>query len=173
VIVFESVAAVLVGLAVVSALLGPLLRAGAPAPATVEDPEEFEETAKGMALAALREIEFDRATGKLSDQDYAMLNARYTAEALAVLRAEPAAAVAPAAGAPASNDPLEELIAARVRTLTGQGPRCPACGPRPESDALFCSSCGRSLSQAGCQACGTPLVAGSRFCESCGASAAA
>ena len=34
------------------------------------------------AVAALREIEFDRETGKLSDSDYAELKARYTRAAL-------------------------------------------------------------------------------------------
>ena len=38
------------------------------------------------AVAALREIEFDRATGKLSDADYADLKARYTKEAVAAMR---------------------------------------------------------------------------------------
>jgi hypothetical protein len=39
------------------------------------------------AVGALREIEFDRATGKLSDADYAALKSRYTAEALEAMRA--------------------------------------------------------------------------------------
>ena len=42
------------------------------------------------AVAALREIEFDRETGKLSDSDYAELKVRYTREALAELRASDA-----------------------------------------------------------------------------------
>ncbi len=45
--------------------------------AEVEDP----------AIQALREIEFDRATGKLSDADYETLKASYTRRALASLRA--------------------------------------------------------------------------------------
>ena len=45
--------------------------------AAVEDP----------AVQALREIEFDRATGKLSDGDYETLKASYTRRALASLRA--------------------------------------------------------------------------------------
>src|SRR5215831_6507240 len=46
------------------------------------------------AIDALREIEFDRATGKLSDDDYASLKASYTRSALVELRSkrgEPAA----------------------------------------------------------------------------------
>ena len=40
------------------------------------------------AIDALREIEFDRATGKLSDDDYAALKAQYTRTALVELRAQ-------------------------------------------------------------------------------------
>jgi ribosomal protein L32 len=51
------------------------------APATgdadVEDP----------AIQALREIEFDRATGKLSEEDYESLKARYMRRAVTSLRA--------------------------------------------------------------------------------------
>ncbi len=39
------------------------------------------------AVDALRELEFDRATGKISDDDYASLKARYTNKALTVMRA--------------------------------------------------------------------------------------
>lgn len=182
--IYEAIAAALVALAVIALIAGPLLRGGAAAPIGVDEPEELEETPKGIALAALKEIEFDRATGKLSDADYGELKARYTAEALAVLRqdAGPAPPVAGATGteAPAAagqaagaspdggGDPLEAMIAARVRTLQAAAIRCPTCGPRPESDALFCSHCGRSLAVGGCGACGSPLVPGSRFCEGCG-----
>jgi ribosomal protein L40E len=39
------------------------------------------------ALDALRELEFDRQTGKISDTDYDALKARYTAQALTAMRA--------------------------------------------------------------------------------------
>jgi hypothetical protein len=171
---YEAVAASLVALAVIALIIGPLTRPGQGAPAGADEPEDLEETPKGMALTALREIEFDRATGKLSDEDYANLKHKYTAEALAILRVEsggsdapavPAAAV-PGSGAP--GDAVEALIADRVRTLQASNIRCRSCGPRPESDALFCSSCGRSLTVGGCATCGAPLVPGSRFCEGCG-----
>jgi hypothetical protein len=174
-IVLEAGAALVVGLAVLMLVLGPLARPAPPEPA-LDEPEEFEETPKGMALAALKEIEFDRATGKLSEEDYRELNARYTARAVEVLRAEeqqsPAAApLAGAAGDPA--DPVEALIAARARDLASPA-RCPVCGPRPEPDALYCSSCGRMLRAAvRCAACGGPLETGGRFCGSCGAAVAA
>src|SRR5687767_3910005 len=49
-------------------------------------------TAPESAIDALREIEFDRATGKLSDDDYAALKTEYTRTALVEMRArEPVA----------------------------------------------------------------------------------
>lgn len=177
--IFEAIAAALVALAVLALIAAPLLGGGAAAPVGVDEPEELEETPKGMALAALKEIEFDRATGKLSDTDYHTLKSRYTEEALALLRQDagppspPGPAAVPdqgaAVGGGGPGDAVESMIAERVRTLQATAIRCPGCGPRPESDALFCSRCGRSLALSGCGACGAPLVPGSRFCEGCGA----
>lgn len=39
------------------------------------------------SVDALRELEFDQATGKISDSDYASLKARYTQKALVAMRA--------------------------------------------------------------------------------------
>jgi hypothetical protein len=146
------------------------------------EPLDPEETPKGVALAALKEIEFDRETGKLSDEDYQLLKAKYTVAAVEALRQDQAGAV--------SND-LEALIAAKVRSLrsatatTPSDPfpphsassgsaRCDACGPRPEPDAEFCSTCGRRLTTPQyCDRCGAGLVPGSRFCEACGRPVAA
>jgi hypothetical protein len=51
---------------------------------------ELEDTPRGRALLALKEIDFDRATGKLSEADYLELKARYSARALALLNVVPA-----------------------------------------------------------------------------------
>lgn len=67
-----------------------------------------------IPIEALRELEFDRQTGKISDADYSPLKARYTEQALAVMRA-------------------------------GNSPVCERCGPRPEIDAEYCSSCGSAV----------------------------
>ena len=42
---------------------------------------------QSSAIDALRELEFDRQTGKISDTDYESLKARYTEQAVAVMRA--------------------------------------------------------------------------------------
>jgi len=71
---------------------------------------------EALAVEALRELEFDRQTGKISDADYTPLKARYTEEAVVAMRAGEAGSTA-----------------------------CQRCGQRPEADAQFCSSCGAPL----------------------------
>jgi hypothetical protein len=136
---WEAAAAAAVGLLVLWLVLAPLGAAEPTTPAPEEpfEPDEPEETPRGAALAALKEIEFDRATDKLADADYVELKARYTAEAVAAMRAE---------DAQHRTDDVEAMIAARTRALRQGAPAaCKACGPRPEADAVFCSSCGRLL----------------------------
>lgn len=165
----EALAAALVGVAVLWLVLQPLIVPTPPRPGAVEPPDP-EETPKGIALTALKEIEFDRETGKLSGEDYELLKARYTAAALEAIRAESAE------GAP---DDIEAMIAVRVKTLRSAGAAtspgaCPSCGPRPEPDAMYCSSCGVRLGQLpACPGCGAELVRESRFCQRCGSRVAA
>ncbi len=89
---------------------GGALDEDAPANPAMRDP------ARGDAIDALREIEFDRETGKLSDSDYDSLKSTYTQRAVDAMRAE-----------------------------GSEGIVCPRCGPRPETAARFCSSCGGPL----------------------------
>lgn len=162
--IWEAVAAALFGGAIIWLVLQPLVRPGAPRPGIYVPPDP-EETRRGVAIAALKEIEFDRETGKLSDIDYAYLKARYTGEALDALRADDATA--------AGSD-IEALIAARARSLAGGTPMCATCGPRPEADAVFCSTCGvRMASADDCSRCGAAIPADGRFCEQCGTGVAA
>ena len=128
------------------------------------DAAAIRESAPATAVDALREIEFDRATGKLSDADYAALKAAYTADALAAMRAESAAVAQGTAAAPPDIDPAEAAILKyRHRART-----CVTCGPRPEPDALYCSTCGRYL-EGRCERCGAVVdQPGAQFCAACG-----
>ena len=180
----EVVAAALVGVAALWLVLQPLIAPGRPS-APVYEPPEPEETPKGIALAALKEIEFDRETGKLSDEDYAFLKGKYTGAALDALRDEeadvPAGLAGPAVGEGARGGDVEFMIAARVRALRSAAasappgaPACPTCGPRPEPLAVFCSTCGQRLQPGGaCAGCGAEVAPGGRFCEQCGTAVAA
>ncbi len=121
------------------------------------------------AVAALREIEFDRATGKLSDVDYRELKDEYTRQAILAMREADRTASDPPAGSVDSGIEDDEIEAA-VRAYRAQHLTCPTCGggPRPESDAVFCSTCGQYLHDR-CADCGAPVVAlDARYCTSCG-----
>jgi hypothetical protein len=158
--VLELVAGVLLSTAAVYFVLRPIFRpetadldrGGVDVDADLDD----DPSSRAQALRALREIEFDRATGKLSDADYDALRAQYTAQAVEALRGEGLGE----GPLPPSPFPL---------------PVCPVDGPRPESDAAFCSVCGRRLgARAGyCSRCGTTLESEAQFCSRCGSKVAA
>ena len=65
-------------------VLYPLYRAGV---STVPRASAIKGRRQNSAVEALRELEFDRQTGKISDSDYEPLKARYTFQALASMRA--------------------------------------------------------------------------------------
>lgn len=119
-----------------------------------------ERAADDSAIVALREIEFDRATGKLSESDYAELKQTYSARALREMRR------AGGVAADAVTDPIE----ARVRAFRAAHRECVTCGVRPEADAIYCSNCGGFLDRV-CPECGAEIAEpGAAFCASCGVS---
>ena len=83
--------------------------------------DPLEETPRGRALLAIRELEFDRETGKIADADYQALKAQLSREAVRLLDDSPSAPATAGSRAPAV---------------------CRRCGPRPEAIARFCSKCG-------------------------------
>ena len=137
-------------------VLFPLLAGASPRSAHALRPRA--EVPGGEAVAALREIEFDRATGKLSDSDYDELKSRYTTRALDAMRVDTAP---------------EDAAEAAVRAYRSRIARCVTCGPRPEPDAVYCSNCGHYLPGA-CASCGATVTeSGAAFCTSCGRQLAA
>jgi hypothetical protein len=102
-------------LAALAYVLYPLLRESDGHMVSEPVSPQSDGTAEMTAVDALREVEFDYATGKLSDGDYRALKTSYT------------------------RDAAVELTGAR------SGRACPACGARPEVGAAYCSNCGRAL----------------------------
>ncbi len=115
------------------------------------------------AVQALREIEFDRETGKLSDTDYDALKSRYTRDAVAAFRDEES-------GSTGERGDAAEALILRYRQRQ-QG--CAVCGPRPEPDAIYCSTCGRHLASICARCHGSITEVGARFCRQCGEALAA
>ncbi len=87
------------------------------------------EQRKNAAYAALKEAEFDRRTGKLSDEDYEKLVARYKNQAL-----EAIAALEKQRGADRSPG-----------VPTGKAKFCAQCGTALGDGAKFCAGCGAKL----------------------------
>ncbi len=154
---------ILLAIVAVVAVLDPIIRRPAaggvlePAGEPEDDPRERR---KELALAALKEIEFDRATGKLSDSDYEVMLARYTKEAVQALHdaeavavpaggagagaggnGHPAPATAPAISPAASDDAIERLIA-DARAASRGKKFCSNCGAVLEGSGRFCVECG-------------------------------
>ena len=102
----------LLALLALSYVLYPLLGEMRPGPVGSPGTPPIEHS----AIDALREIEFDRETGKLSESDYATLKSRYTEKAVSEMRGE-----------------------------DSQAAVCPSCGTKPEADSRFCSACGSPL----------------------------
>jgi hypothetical protein len=154
----------LLAVVAVAYVLYPLLFGTAPATRRPIGLPVVAPAADEDAIVALREIEFDRATGKLSDTDYAELKSRYTARALAAMRAR---------GESGADASPEDLVEATVLAYRARLKSCVRCGPRPEPDAVYCSNCGSFLDEK-CAGCGRVVEeAGAAFCAGCGRQLAA
>ena len=119
--ILELITAILLGALVLWMALGSL--GTRPSDDGLEEADPVDETPRGRALLAIKELEFDQATGKISDEDFQSIRGRLAAEAIQVLDQSNAAGSAAIAVATA----------------------CLQCGPRPERDARFCSGCGKPV----------------------------
>ncbi len=107
-----------------------------------EDTEWMEDAAdlhhrKESAYAALKELEFDYRTGKLSEADYHELEAKYRAEGLEALQQIEALEAGEA------TEPAEVLR--QTRTPAGRPGSCEACGEQNPRTAAYCRECGSAL----------------------------
>jgi cytochrome c-type biogenesis protein CcmI len=151
---------------------------GARAKSVSEEKVERHEHERALAVQGLRELEFDREMGKLSDADYESMHKTLENRALTAMAAVETirAAAGKAANAkkpgvtpltnarrpaPASRriDPIPTLV---VHTepprppqaaLTPTGSRkisfCPECGTRAAVDSKFCGQCGIAIKPMG------------------------
>src|SRR5438105_4498925 len=103
-----------------------------------------------VVVAALRELDFDRATGKIADEDYSAQRAALVAQGVALIKQLDEISDRPATQA--LDDELEAAIrAAREKLpqrLSASRPailRCPQCAQPHQPDDRFCSKCGATL----------------------------
>jgi hypothetical protein len=102
------------------------------------------EREKMLALRAIKELEFDRAMGKLSESDWQEMSGRLRTRAARLMRQLDAGA--------GYREQVEQDLAKRLGSVSSAGESeapaarfCAACGTPRDADAKFCKNCGTKL----------------------------
>jgi hypothetical protein len=106
------------------------------------------EREKMLALRSIKELEFDRAMGKLSDDDWKEMSTRLRARAGRLIRQLDAGS--------GYRGQIERDLAKRLEKLPGPNdpvngrsadaaPICAQCATANDTDARFCKACGHAL----------------------------
>jgi hypothetical protein len=106
------------------------------------------EREKALTLRSIKELEFDRAMGKVSPQDFDEMAGRLRSRAVGIMKQLDA-------GTSAYRAIIEKELAARIgnnlsvgstgRPAASQPVGVCACGTSNDADARFCKSCGAKL----------------------------
>jgi hypothetical protein len=107
-------------------------------------------------LAALRDLDFDFKTGKVSEEDYQPVRNQLMVEAAQYLEQEEK-----------ETERLEVLIQSR-RKAQQEGTKCAHCDAPVRAGQRFCSKCGSAVNNELCPSCGKNIKADDIFCPSCG-----
>lgn len=153
-----DITALIIGLILAAGLIiyiGRPLRRGR-RPGTTESQVDALLAQRESLLTQIRELDFDHATGKVSDADHAPLRTQLVAEAAEVFRKLDANAPP----GPASDDAFEAAVAARRKQ-----------SPQKEStaDADLETAIASRRKRLTCPNCGKPFQPGDAFCAKCGA----
>ena len=108
------------------------------------------EREKTLVLRSIKELEFDRAMGKVSDADFGLIGRRLRAQALTLMKQLDV-------DMPGYRDVIERELARRLaielespglqtdRVPEADRPVCAACGTENDTDARFCKGCATPL----------------------------
>lgn len=151
-LILISLAVMSAGLVAVAAFLtvAPLTAPDEPARATRLGGRAHEalEREKALVLRSIKELEFDRAMGKIAENDFSDMSARLRARAIGLMKQ-----------LERDQPDWDALIAREVARRRGvTGTLSTAADPLPSAS-----------SAAACSACGTTNDADARFCKACGA----
>ena len=96
------------------------------------------EREKMLVLRSIKELEFDRAMGKVSDSDWLEMAGRLRSRAARLMRQLDAGS--------GYRDQIERDLAKRLGQSTpAPAGACAACGAQNDADARFCKACGQKL----------------------------
>ncbi|MCC7007363.1 MAG: zinc ribbon domain-containing protein [Acidobacteria bacterium] len=107
-----------------------------------EQRRAFLEQEKALVLRSIKELEFDRAMGKIGDADFADLSGRLRGRAVEIMTELERAAERPR---PAERRAQSRAADAHARPEPRAALTCGTCRTRNEPDARFCKSCGARL----------------------------
>jgi hypothetical protein len=88
---------------------------------------------KALTLRAIKELEFDRAMGKVSESDFTEMRDRLRARAVRLMTQLDGAAM------------YRAQIERDLLDVSGSTGGCSACGTANDADARFCKQCGTAL----------------------------
>jgi hypothetical protein len=105
------------------------------------------EEQKRAVLAAIRDLEYERSVGKISEADYGELLLRYRAEAKRLLQSldEDLAPLRARAEAYVTEQTGKRSKTSKPARAAVRPPICPACKKDNDDDAVFCKKCGAKL----------------------------
>ena len=103
------------------------------------------EADKALVLRSIKELEFDRAMGKVSDADFSEIGGRLRARAVALMNDLDLDAARSGNRTKASKPPAEGGVAMTAREDDQIASHCGACGAARDPDAVFCKHCGARL----------------------------
>lgn len=130
-----------------------------------------EEEQKRAVLRALKDLEYERSVGKISEEDYHEYATRYRSEAKRLIqnlnehlseqrkqverelerrlnKADRAAPIEPDPGPASTPSEADQGAEIGPESSIPKGLQCPACQVQNEADARFCKACGSRLGEA-------------------------
>ena len=142
--------------------------------ATAGAPAEFDEAElaltdlrdqKAMLYELIQDLDFEKASGKISDGDYESARNNYLAQVAAVMEKLDARAPPEKTGSTKKKKPAKTK---NRRESQGDLERaCVGCGELNPKGSNFCLECGKPLALT-CASCGESVPSKARFCNACG-----
>jgi hypothetical protein len=112
------------------------------------------EREKMLVLRSIKEVEFDRAMGKISDADFNEMAGRLRARAAGLLRQLDAdrtgyrALIERELATRVGRAPADQPAAAPAAPTAPAAGTCASCGTENDADARYCKACGARIEQA-------------------------